>query len=287
MKWILSLLSVLPLMALASNGATTYKPTYPPYHKPPLYSKGGAFPYRGAPFYFNRFKGAYMGAGGGVVLNEAQSSILVTPVQQINFTLNYRDSPREKSTSILGTLFFGYGFQVRRFYFGYEAGFDIAKRVFKLKREVRGNAQIIAYSSKLELALNEFYVDILPGFAFETSTLVYFRLGLTLGDVRLLGRVEQLSTATGQQALVDRNAFNQVDDVPGGMRFGFGVEQYLRKYFSVRFDWIYSNYGGIGKGNYVKSKFLPGNQEAISQTTRYGTITTQTFLLSVLYRFNL
>lgn len=293
MKWILSFFSMLPLAAVLANGATTYKPAYPPYHKPPLYSKDGQFPYRGPPFYFKRFKGAYMGVGGGGVLNSARGFIRVVPAQTANnFTLRYVASPTIRNRSVVGSLFFGYGFQASNFYAGFEAGAQIAKHALKWARVTRGNNQVIDYNSKLEPALVEFYVDLLPGFAFETSTLVYLRIGLTLGDINLLGRVQFIQKTAGKEILILSNTttkgsqspFSQTDDVPGGFRIGFGVEQYLAKNFSLRFDWIFTDYGGIAKGNYATDQ---DNCDGASQTTRYGSLTTQTFLLSALYRFNL
>ncbi len=197
----------------------------------------GAFP----GFYVGGAVGGHLteGAQAGGVVGTFSDNVYPSDLQNDVFS---RDS--------VGLLYAGYGVGWRSVYLGAEGFIQLGHAQLKNARfgnnlTIVGNAATFISSSEVESSINCFQsgVDFLPGWSLGPATLLYGRMGIGVARAKL----EVRSLNVGQSLFGSGELFLNLSSrkTLATLRAGAGIEHRLTSHFSLRSDYIFTDYGKL------------------------------------------
>lgn len=207
--------------------------------------------------------------------------------------------------SLTGSLFAGYGHTWQRFYLGGEL--QVSEADYKTSNQMTtGLSQNIADQLFLTANANiqiqekispvQFSAALRPGILLSPQTLLYGRVGATMARVNF----NATTTADGDLSIISSpdintplNLFASNTKQGAFLQLGGGLEQYLDEHWTLRADYIYTNYGRI-KANAVSSAPIIFNDAGtITQLGNFIAIgnnnvnlISQTLMLGATYQFD-
>lgn len=253
-----------------------------------------------APKNIDPFTGFIIGAGGGVALDQTIVRSNSTSTTQTGAAPRFNMTPvdalyKVPMTRGLGTVFFGYGYQfAHRFYIGAVVTGTFIHHQWQVNDfrydeniATSGLNENIRYNTIISLNKAEAAIDLTPGIALNSDTLLYFRVGAAFNKIRLNG-AETASDSSGAAPLEGAAlTFSRTIGATSFLRLGAGVQYNLLSNLSLRFDYIYTNYGSISSGT-ITALMANGVDptELLVHQTRVKYLTSNMFTLGLLYTFN-
>lgn len=186
------------------------------------------------------FSGFYMGASAGANFLTGKENFNYNHVNGVS-NLTVAHSNFINKNSIAGLLYLGYGQSLfwDDFYLGGEVYLDFANRKAQTFDSVPALPGLAPFNVNNKIKINplSYGLDIRPGFTIAESLLLYLRLGFGIYKIELSSivadRIGALSLNNTFARTVNRTAF----------RVGFGLEQPLNDFLSIRADYICATLG--------------------------------------------
>jgi opacity protein-like surface antigen len=190
-------------------------------------------------------------------LKTANLQFAAIPVGSI-ITVNKQDYLSKNS--VAASAFAGYGYNFNSVFFGVEAFLKGAQQRMVLNAlnsfETDTAIANIQSFSTTKLKALEYGVDFRPGFLLSAQSLLYVRAGVAFNNLTLTSRNDvqgiDIGVASGTNVFFQRNTKKLI-----GLRFGFGLEQQFSECWTVRVDYVNTNYRRVGISDVLVTTNLP------------------------------
>lgn len=233
----------------------------------------------------SNFNGLYVGLGTG----SRQGEFRATSTNQLGIPndpspLIFSHAVRSHDGDILGNAFIGFGHSFQMVYLAGEVYGNLNKlQVSSSTLSVIPSGVNVNFTNSVRAHLNniEGGADLRPGLLVTPSTLLYGRVGVAFNKLYL--NPISIGQQIGGPGFI--NASSSKSKSTANLRIGGGFEQMLGHNFSIRADYIYTDYGRInanGGGTFIDED----QNTATLNSASTMKVTTNTFLFSVAYYFN-
>lgn len=171
--------------------------------------------------------GGYFGLNLGALMSTLKTEIEITKAGLVN--------SKSQNKSVIGYtfgLYDGYGVNINHFYIGAElgAGYNSSNKSFT--DVVNGCNTELSVKQPIVMSL-----DLIPGYmTYNRKVLFYGRLGLGGSYFKL-----KFSDTTDPSNVVG----NTTNKITFGMRAGVGIEYFMGDYFSIRTEYVYTEYNKV------------------------------------------
>ncbi len=170
--------------------------------------------------------GPYVGISGGYDSYKVNENALFTGTTTASY------NPTINATGLIGALLAGYGHYFNNaLYLGGEVFLNVSEAYQSCNYTISDSTDNISYGTKFFVSMG-YGVNILPGIKLSDSGVVFFRLGYQIARLR------------GQENLVDGSTTipSNSDSWSGGFSYGLGFEQGMVENFSLRGDYVHTDY---------------------------------------------
>lgn len=149
-----------------------------------------------------------------------------------------------------------------------------------------GGFNFVAYK-KAELT-NEYAITLDPGLVIGENTLFYAKVGPAWGHFKGEGSAQYNQPIGGLTTLSAANSFSK-DKYEDGVRVGLGIERYVSTSFSVKLEYLYTDYGTVHSGTVITSPVhsttpIPGLGGSLTNSDKV-TAKNSSIMLGVNYHF--
>lgn len=260
-----------------------------------------------APPQFNGFYAGGSLGGSYISAHDLHSStITVNDFEgQVSTTILLNKSDYLVKNAWEGALFTGYGHTLNKFYLGGElsvtgSDYQMSNANSNGSRQNDVNAFISTVNNdrnvQVKISPVQFAAAFRPGYLLTPSTLLYGRVGGTIARVNFnstsivstnIDIQGNISTSTPAATYISNSKLKVL------LQLGGGLEQFINDHWTVRLDFIHTNYGLLTTDSTITEPFSLNVFSQVSpgtiQTTgnNHLTMTSQTIMLGTSYNFNL
>lgn len=200
--------------------------------------------------YATPFNGFYAGAGigGSQAHFDTQQRIEISPQvfgTQI-FDIILSSNPDLTDQSFAGNIDVGFSHLFKQhFYLALEADANTQSLSTSNPMTINEVISPLVIAGKTQVQLtNEFAVTLNPGFVLGENTLFYGKIGPAWGDFDVKGSSSYSQNLGGLVTLSSATHFKQ-QGYEDGVRLGLGVERYISPQFSLKLEYLHTDYGTI------------------------------------------
>lgn len=218
------------------------------------------------------FNGFYLGAEGGAGLgyfSESSNSTLnlnatvALPFGRAlseNFTLGIPADATASNLSGFVGAHIGVGHVFKRFYLGVEGNGDLGQTDTSTYAPPSNEAADLAISIKNEASLKNVYgITLRPGFLITPTLMLYAQLGVERANANM-SNTTIFSNGLGSGGLSASFKTGTNQDVLG-YRAGFGIEKHTSEHWSVRAEYLFTDFNALSSNDQVffsgSPAFLP------------------------------
>lgn len=198
------------------------------------------------------FDGFYLGAQGGVGLGyfseSGDSTLTIDERPDIHIPI---DAPVDSSASNLSGFLGGYlglGHVYHRFYLGLEANGDFGSVDTTNYAPPSNQAGDLTTNIKEEASIkNPYGITLRPGYLLTPTLLLYAQLGVEKAQINTnsLTTFQNVPTQSGTVYTIQ----SSTNDSQLGYRAGIGIEDHPSEHFSVRVEYLFTDFGTISSSN--------------------------------------